>query len=86
MEHDPFGFLFGMHNVEVDEQPDVLSCEFQIRQRLGSVPRQQSLNGFDVDGSRTLICFHAPLCLSAPSVVSIPKARIGTGSADVLTA
>jgi hypothetical protein len=37
-----------MHDVEVDEQPDVLASEFEIRQHLGSVYRQQSLNCFDL--------------------------------------
>lgn len=37
-----------MHDVEVDEEPDVLTCEFEIRQHLGSMHRQHSLNRFDL--------------------------------------
>jgi hypothetical protein len=72
--------------VQFDEQPDLLSCEFQVRQHLGSVHRQQSLNCSDFDGSRNVICFHPPprLCSSEPSVVQIPEARVGVPPGDCL--
>jgi len=46
-EHESFDTLFEVHDVEVDEQADVLSREFEIRQHLGSVHRGHSPTLFE---------------------------------------
>src|SRR5262249_15173124 len=47
--HDSFDALAHMRDVEVQKQANAMAAEFQVRDQLGSVERQQFFNRFDLD-------------------------------------